>query len=78
MGLFLHISMATMTTFPSGSLIRTCSKIWGGSFDQNSKTLKMAKNRFFAIFSSIFKKSTPNFKQSFSPLILIYYHNILS
>ena len=47
---------------------------YGGSFDQNSKTLKMAKNRFFAIFSSIFKKSTPNFKQSFSPLILIYYH----
>ena len=29
MGLFLHISMVTMTTFPGGSLIRTCSKIWG-------------------------------------------------
>ena len=47
---------------------------YGGSFDQNSKILKMAKNRIFATFSSIFKKSTPNFKQSFSPLILIYYH----
>ena len=57
-----------------GSILGHVQK-YGGSFDQNSKTLKMQKNQFFfAVFSSIFKKSTPNFQQSFSLLILIYYH----